>query len=209
MSDNGTNSDAFDAELITTIKELNTEYSPKLSNLSPSNLRLSTMTVSYKTNMSYCDLSDMDSFLPHLLDGMTVSKPKGKNGNMLNCLIFKIQLTKLFGDAVDADLIEGNDGNQKKSNNNNNKRKKKAANTGTANVSIMLFVNGALNITGCKSVADARLAGLILCSLLDVVNEDCVGTTKLMSFNVQMINSNFETATPLYLDKIHSVLIDR
>ena len=183
---------AIDNELTEVMNYLGSDYAPKLTDLSPTRPQLCTMTVSFKTNLSFCNLSEPETFEEHLPSCMSVSKPRGKKGDMLNCLIFKIRTN---GDDIHSPIAS--------------RKIKRGKSAETEKVAIMLFVNGSMNITGCKKAEDACKSALIMCAVLDRMNGVSPGKTKIRSMKLQMINTYFTTATGFFLDKLHHLMVHK
>jgi TATA-box binding protein (TBP) (component of TFIID and TFIIIB) len=185
----------FDSALADTVSGLmSDDYAGKLHELRPAGLSIATITVSFETNMNFCDLTDVDSFESAFMpDMMSLVRPK--TSRMLNSLTFKLKMAT-DEDAADVAGSSGSGGGGGR----------KGA---TKNASMMLFVNGAVNITGCKKVEDAYGCARIMCAYLDTKNGDGQGRTKIRTMNVSMINTNFTTATGFYLPQVHSVLVNK
>lgn len=58
-------------------------------------------------------------------------------------------------------------------------------------IAIKLFVNGTLQISGCKSVEDALMNGQLMCRFLECISHTECGLYTVVDFTVHMINCNF------------------
>lgn len=58
-------------------------------------------------------------------------------------------------------------------------------------IAIKLFVNGTLQISGCKKVEDALMNGQLMCRFLERIGGVECGTYTVVDFEVHMVNCNF------------------
>lgn len=153
-----------------------------LKNCTVSGLQVSTMTISFKTNLEYCQVDGVSEFEPHLPENMCVFKPRGKHGEFPNCVGFKApQFTDMRVNA------KGN----------------------TKSMSIMLFNTGMLNITGVTTLQSAQLTANRVCLMLDKKHGDPKGSIKIRSTTIQMINTNFVLEAKIYLDVLFGILVKK
>jgi TATA-box binding protein (TBP) (component of TFIID and TFIIIB) len=76
-------------------------------------------------------------------------------------------------------------------------------------IAIKLFVNGTLQISGCRCVEDALLNGQLMCRFLERMSDVETGTYTVVDFEVHMSNSNFELGIPgclIDLAKLHDYI---
>lgn len=169
-----------------------------VSGLAPRGLGIATITVSFKTNMDFCDITDVESYEnAYMPAAMSMCKAKGRKGNrMLNSLTFKLDLNGDGNGSGNGDGDRDDVGNRK---------------ARTERASMMLFCNGSLNITGCKTVEEAYGCGLIMCAFLDRKHGDPKGTTKIRKMKVGMVNTNFVTGSGAGFDlhAVHDLLVNK
>lgn len=61
----------------------------------------------------------------------------------------------------------------------------------TVTIAIKLFVNGTLQISGCRCIEDALLNGQLMCRFLERMSGRETGTYTVVDFDVHMVNCNF------------------
>ena len=58
-------------------------------------------------------------------------------------------------------------------------------------IAIKLFVNGRLQVSGCKLIEDALMHGQKMCRFLEILSNTDTGSYTVIDFDVHMINCNF------------------
>lgn len=186
-----------------------------LDNL-PDDLRISTMTIT-------CNLNT-------LIDIQNVGKYIDLSFGSIVCVKYKTNNNKMDDNTVIRSLIKIKKTRQK------NKKKSKRQNFNNQatlvvdvknkrTVNVKIFKNGAIQMTGCKSIDDFNHALNIVCSELKkkkavyekqsksiipkyfVSNHESVEISKVTNFKIVMINSNFNVGFLIDREKLHGLLI--
>jgi TATA-box binding protein (TBP) (component of TFIID and TFIIIB) len=82
-------------------------------------------------------------------------------------------------------------------------------------IAIKLFVNGTLQVSGCRHVQDALMNGQSMCRFLENVCDVACGTYTVVDFDVHMVNCNFtigaaaRNALGINLSKLYSEVQQR
>lgn len=66
----------------------------------------------------------------------------------------------------------------------------------TVTIAIKLFVNGTLQISGCRCIEDALLNGQLMCRFLERMSNMETGMYTVVDFDVHMVNCNFILGVP-------------
>lgn len=66
----------------------------------------------------------------------------------------------------------------------------------TVTIAIKLFVNGTLQISGCRCIDDALLNGQLMCRFLEQMANEDTGVYTVVDFDVHMVNCNFVLGVP-------------
>jgi TATA-box binding protein (TBP) (component of TFIID and TFIIIB) len=75
----------------------------------------------------------------------------------------------------------------------------------TVTMAIKLFVNGNLQISGCRCVEDALLNSQLMCRFLERMSKVEPGTYTVVDFDIHMVNNNFVLGVPTFINlaKLH------
>ena len=183
-------------------KDTNLKDVSKNTKYNPTKPIIATMTLISQID-SNIDLVNFSKYLNLSQDGITYVK-YNKNNNLIERSIEKIS-------------------NMKK-----RKKPKKyfynqctvLINTGTKTVNLKLFLNGKIQMTGCKSLQDAQIALRVLSEelkkekyiLVDskLVQKEIINNInfKINEPNIELINSVFQTGINIDRDKLHQILVN-
>ena len=78
-------------------------------------------------------------------------------------------------------------------------------------IAIKVFVNGTLQISGCRSIDDALMNGQLMCRFLEALGGEEIGTYTVTDFDVHMVNCNFSLGPRkcVVLTKLHQMIEQR
>jgi TATA-box binding protein (TBP) (component of TFIID and TFIIIB) len=81
----------------------------------------------------------------------------------------------------------------------------------TRTIAIKLFVNGTLQISGCKCVEDALMNGQLMCRFLESISQTDCGLYTVVDFTVHMVNCNFSFGDGKFVNlaKLHEQIRTR
>lgn len=157
------------------------------SNFIPSGIHISTMTVGIKTNLPLTNVTSLDD---EMVDAFSASlAPRYDNISLSGCR--EIPETKFMNCKIlkfkEADMPLG------------------------GKKSVKLFSNGALQITGCKTIEESTDIAFVVMQTLFMhcrlrVAADAVIDKSTFVPNINLINSNFSIKQAIDLDKLFEVL---